>query len=396
MHESVLRFLRETLSEGNVRGLRILEVGALDINGSPRSVVGPLGPATYVGVDLTIGKGVDFVLPSWGITRFFGEGSFDGVISTEALEHDPFWRHTVREIKRVVRPGGWVLITARGGSFPWHGFPDDYWRFDLEDFRKAFSDFAIERLVPDSEPGVCLFARRPLSPTKEADLESIQPRLIPSPWGPRIVVYTAIYGGRHSTYFPPPQGPWTTCLFTDNPSLSAPRVLTPPDVGEAPSPRWKARRVKILSHRYLPPHDLSLWVDGDFLWTYGSPTMILARLLRNGDVGAVRHLQRDCVYQEIDACLRLGLDDPCALGRARERLLELQVPAHGGLAMTGVLARRDGAGSRALCEAWWAEMMASGCMRDQVALEAVRRKFSMHLEPVSGWMGLGLAEVSNA
>lgn len=160
-----LRFVTESLSSQDVRGKKVVEVGALDVNGSPRSVVTALAPAEYVGVDVVQGRGVDVVCPVGSLVSRFGEASFDVLITTEMLEHVRDWRGAVSNVKRVLRPGGVLVLTTRSIGFPYHGYPFDFWRFEPEDLRALFGDLEIE-VVRDEAPGafgVFMKARRPSS-----------------------------------------------------------------------------------------------------------------------------------------------------------------------------------------------------------------------------------------
>ena len=146
-----------------MKGLAVLEVGAADVNGGVRSVVSALLPARYVGVDLHLGPGVDVVCDAGELTAYFGEQSFDVVISTEMLEHVEDWRLVVTNLKRVLRPRGYLLVTTRSIGFPYHGNPYDYWRFEPSDMREIFGDMDILALERDAdiEPGVLMLARKP-------------------------------------------------------------------------------------------------------------------------------------------------------------------------------------------------------------------------------------------
>ena len=59
----------------------------------------------------------------------FPDACFDVVISTEVIEHDDEFWTSIREMGRVLRSRGWLILTARGNGFMLHGYPDDYWRF---------------------------------------------------------------------------------------------------------------------------------------------------------------------------------------------------------------------------------------------------------------------------
>ncbi|MEM4005257.1 MAG: methyltransferase domain-containing protein [Desulfurococcaceae archaeon] len=94
--------------------------------------------------------------------EYFGEESFDVIISTEVLEHVRDWRAVINNMKRALREGGVMYITTRSFGFPYHDFPYDFWRYEIEDMRKIFSDFNIMVLKKDpSMPGVFLKARKP-------------------------------------------------------------------------------------------------------------------------------------------------------------------------------------------------------------------------------------------
>jgi SAM-dependent methyltransferase len=175
-----MTFLREKIGGGEIQGLDVLEVGSQNVNGSPREVFKLHGPKRYVGVDFAHGKGVDLVMDVSDLTTYFGPESFDVVVSTEMLEHAQSWRVSVDQMKDVLRPGGLLVLTARGPGFPYHGYPHDYWRFTIEDFREIFADMKIEVLEKDEPemPGVLLKARKRFE-TGSIDLSSITVQAAP-------------------------------------------------------------------------------------------------------------------------------------------------------------------------------------------------------------------------
>jgi SAM-dependent methyltransferase len=88
------------------------------------------------------------------------------------MEHVEDWRGIISNFKRLLRPGGIVAITTRSRGFGYHGYPADYWRYEVDDMRVIFEDFKIQNLITDpSEPGVFIKAKRPMR-FKEKDLSS--------------------------------------------------------------------------------------------------------------------------------------------------------------------------------------------------------------------------------
>jgi len=169
--QSCLDFISGYLTEDEVRGKSVLEVGSLDVNGSARQLVTRLGPAGYVGVDMELGPGVDEVCSAEGLIERFGAAAFDIVVSTEMLEHVFDWRKVMRNLKGIVKPGGLLLVTTRSIGFGYHAYPYDFWRYQLEDMRVLFADFCIIELIDDPlSPGVFVKASRPAT-YKEANLD---------------------------------------------------------------------------------------------------------------------------------------------------------------------------------------------------------------------------------
>lgn len=164
--DKVLEFGNRVLTAAAVAGKRVLDVGSRvvqDPSMTLRHRVQALGPANYLGVDMEPGVGVDEICSVLDLERRFGAGAFDLVLSTELMEHIEDWRSMIANFKRVVKPGGFLLLTTRAPGFPYHGWPCDYWRFAREDMAALFADFEMLALEDDpKEPGVFLWAQKPL------------------------------------------------------------------------------------------------------------------------------------------------------------------------------------------------------------------------------------------
>jgi SAM-dependent methyltransferase len=161
-HRSVLAFVMTRITTSDIRSKKVLEVGALDVNGSPRGLIELLEPESYVGVDIRPGPKVDKICGASELVVTFGVESFGVVVSTEMLEHAEDWRGAVSNMKKVLAPGGLLLITTRSPGFPQHDHPGDYWRFTKQDALEIFSDMEeIEVTEDPMAPGILVRARKP-------------------------------------------------------------------------------------------------------------------------------------------------------------------------------------------------------------------------------------------
>ncbi|MCR4860736.1 MAG: DUF616 domain-containing protein [Bacteroidales bacterium] len=126
--------------------------------------------------------------------------------------------------------------------------------------------------------------------------------------------------------------------------------------------RW----CKMHPHLLLPDYALSVYVDAN-IWVLSDLTPLTAGLERF-PVAMFRHKRRDCVYDEVEACLAQGKGSSESL-RAHAQLLRSHgVPAHWGLLEASVIARRHrDPACVELMDAWW-EAFCENSRRDQISL----------------------------
>jgi len=181
MHDSVLAFLKENVTDLEVRGKRVAEVGSQDVNGSPRPIFMAFKPLEYVGMDSAQGPGVDLIVKADVLCEVFGWETFDIVLSTEMMEHVVDWRLIIQQMKGLVKPGGLLIITTRSPGFPYHPYPIDMWRYTLEDAKRIFADMEILALKSDPQaPGIFVKARKPEA-FQPCDLNVIELQPAPKP-----------------------------------------------------------------------------------------------------------------------------------------------------------------------------------------------------------------------
>jgi SAM-dependent methyltransferase len=149
MDDGCLRFILDSLSDSDIRGHNIIDLGSLDVNGSPRESIMRFSPAKYVGLDIRPGKSVDVVADACDAEMIFGKESFDVAICASLLEHAKDWKSVVHSMKAILKSQGIAIVTVPSIAFPRHDYPNDYWRFTRDDIAYIFKDFNLMRLDTD-------------------------------------------------------------------------------------------------------------------------------------------------------------------------------------------------------------------------------------------------------
>lgn len=149
MHNSVLQFVQRATRD-LPEAIRVLDIGALDVNGSARGLFP--NATEYVGVDLQEGPGVDDVADAHNLSDDWGREQFDLILCLEMLEHDSAPWLTAAQIAAVGKPGALVLVSARGNGFPLHNEPDCF-RFMEAGMRSVLEagGLIVDRIDPDPQ-----------------------------------------------------------------------------------------------------------------------------------------------------------------------------------------------------------------------------------------------------
>jgi SAM-dependent methyltransferase len=119
-------------------GDRVLDYGCADV--PYRGLFHP--QCEYLAADLAGNPAATTVLRDDG-TVPVADGSVDAVVSTQVLEHvaDPVLY--LRECRRVLRPGGRLLLSTHG-LMVWHPDPVDLWRWTCDGLRRQVEAAGFE------------------------------------------------------------------------------------------------------------------------------------------------------------------------------------------------------------------------------------------------------------
>jgi glycosyltransferase involved in cell wall biosynthesis len=306
MHPSIIKtFENGILDAAEVAGKTVLEVGAYNVNGTIRPILEQHHPASYLGVDMSPGPGVDRVVDAGELAATFGNGSFEVVVTTEMLEHAADWRRVMGNLVCVVAEGGLLVITTRGPGFPYHGYPDDYWRFTVEVMQAIIValDFEPLAVYPDPDPqspGVIAKAKKPAGWELPDESALFAPAVQPERVGSKPLT---VLGYPHNS---DGSGYYRFYLPYKHLSRGVPhRILLPePGTKFTPNAGELSQIDVIIGQRIMGPDGIALW-DG---WK-GKVKLVYETdddILHPDTSGGLAHLYDPNVKATIEHCLRVS------------------------------------------------------------------------------------------
>jgi hypothetical protein len=195
----------------------------------------------------------------------------------------------------------------------------------------------------------------------------------------KVVIYTAIAGGmdRLQTHRKINDS-FDYVIFTDDKNIEADwaRVI---HVSPKPDSNRLAKAFKVLPHRYFPNYDVSVWIDGS-IQIVGELEGIIKVALTGQDISFFRHYERNCIYEEVKACVKQRKDDPKTMHKQIQRYKKAGYPDNHGLIMGGVIIRRHNkAAVKKAMECWWTEIN-NGSKRDQLSFNYIAWRESLKFQ----------------
>lgn len=116
----------------------IFDIGSKETKGA-YAFGSPPKDAKLVCVDIAANPGVDLVADAHNM-YMVDDNSVDFVISVSVLEHVRYPQKVMKEILRILKPGGIIYINVPF-IFPFHADPDDFYRFSNKGISILCEDF---------------------------------------------------------------------------------------------------------------------------------------------------------------------------------------------------------------------------------------------------------------
>ncbi|NLF37862.1 class I SAM-dependent methyltransferase [bacterium] len=126
----------------------VVEIGSFQVEGQEKyaDLRSLFAGRAFIGCDMRPGKGVDRIEDLHKLT--FADASVGTVIMLDTLEHVRNCFQAMEEVRRVLKPGGVVLMTSVM-LCPIHDYPCDYWRFTPQGFEALLDGFETRRVYSD-------------------------------------------------------------------------------------------------------------------------------------------------------------------------------------------------------------------------------------------------------
>lgn len=183
------------------------------------------------------------------------------------------------------------------------------------------------------------------------------------------VVYTCITGNYDNLKNINIEEGWDYVCFTDTNIESDVWDIRPiPSMINNLSRVKQQRFIKMNPHKVLPEYEESIWIDGNLLLT-GSLTDLYNDVIDDShSVYFKKHLDRICIFQELDACIKYKKENADVINRLRKYYTDCGFPKGYGLYETNIIIRKhNDPDCIRLMDAWTIEML-KGSHRDQLSL----------------------------
>lgn len=132
------------------KNVSVIDCGSLYVNGSLKDL---FEDSNYIGVDIVGGGNVDIISP---IHELKYEDKFDTVVSAEMLEHDAYWKESLKRMYQMCKQGGLIAISCAGKGRREHGTRrsdgeewgtgDYYMNIEPDHIKEVYKDYMFKEM----------------------------------------------------------------------------------------------------------------------------------------------------------------------------------------------------------------------------------------------------------
>lgn len=184
------------------------------------------------------------------------------------------------------------------------------------------------------------------------------------------VIYTCITGGYDKIIEPKYVNyDFDYICFTDNPKMTSDvwEIRPLPKETDGLSQVKSQRYVKINPHKVLREYDISIWVDGNITILGDMNELLNNTLTDYCSVYTPQHPLRNCIYDEMEACISRGKDTLENMMPQIERYRAEAYPKNNGLTQDNIIVRKHNDDDCIkLMDTWFTEVK-NGSHRDQLS-----------------------------
>jgi Protein of unknown function (DUF616) len=189
-----------------------------------------------------------------------------------------------------------------------------------------------------------------------------------------IVIYTAITGNYDQLRNGDRQDELPFVAYLENSELKTTdhildlAQVLPPEYQDLDANR-RAKWFKLHPHKLFPDFTYSIWIDGNVKVVGNINQLISENMINTGNLWAVfPHKLRNCIFEEVAACVRLKKDDPQLMfSQITHYFSNKGYPRYNGLAENTIIVRKHNHENVIkLNEMWWQEIL-TWSKRDQLS-----------------------------
>lgn len=195
----------------------------------------------------------------------------------------------------------------------------------------------------------------------------------------KIVIYTAFTGDYDTLKYPEViDDNCDYICFTDNPELTSDLWKIIPMEESVLDNNRKAKKYKLLPHKYLKDYKYSFWLDGTFKIKGSIREYIYKNIRANSKMLVPVHTERDCIYEEYKASKIIPRYPRAVMEEQIEYYKSQGFPKHYGLGVMGALFRQHNHPEVIkVMEDWWDENI-KYTNQDQLSFAYVSWKNDFH------------------